>query len=78
MTDDASSVASSASSVPSTLSYASDCLRYELAKFGCNPGPVTSTTKRLYLKKLWKLKKANGEQDLLQRPVVPALEKYGE
>lgn len=56
---DISSAVSDVSSVPSAISYASDTLRTELTSFGYKPGPINKTTKRLYLKKLWRLKKAN-------------------
>jgi len=45
------------SSLPETFDYDSDTLRKELTVLGFNPGPITVTTKRVYLKKLHQLKK---------------------
>ncbi|KAL7026891.1 hypothetical protein ACKWTF_005216 [Chironomus riparius] len=39
------------------LDYDTDTLRKELKNFGDNPGPITKSTKKLYLKKLVKFKK---------------------
>jgi len=39
------------------LDYDTDALRKELRNFGDNPGPITKSTKKLYLKKLVKFKK---------------------
>ncbi|XP_070506582.1 ankyrin repeat and LEM domain-containing protein 1-like [Chironomus tepperi] len=39
------------------LDYDTDTLRMELKSFGDNPGPITKSTKKLYLKKLVKFKK---------------------
>lgn len=39
------------------LDYDTDTLRRELKNFGDNPGPITKSTKKLYLKKLVKFKK---------------------
>lgn len=50
-----SSIISTAISVP--LDYDTDTLRDELKSFGCNPGPITMTTKRLYLRRLFRYKK---------------------
>lgn len=50
-----SSIISTAISVP--LDYDTDALRDELKSFGCNPGPITTTTKRLYLRRLIRYKK---------------------
>lgn len=50
-----SSIISTAISVP--LDYDTDALRDELKSFGCNPGPITTTTKRLYLRRLFRYKK---------------------
>ncbi|KAJ4435497.1 hypothetical protein ANN_18113 [Periplaneta americana] len=44
-------------SVPSSLDYDTDTLREKLKDRGYIPGPITPTTKRLYLKKLIKLQK---------------------
>lgn len=54
------------STVPSTevtipLDYDTDDLRKELTMLGQPPGPITKNTKRLYLKKLIKYKRANVE-----------------
>lgn len=50
------------SSVPSThvdvpLEYDTDDMKRELTQFGDAPGPITKTTKKLYLKKLMKYKR---------------------
>lgn len=52
-------------SVPSTevtipLEYDTDDLRRELTMYGEPPGPITKSTKRLYLKKLIKYKRQSG------------------
>lgn len=51
------SFSSKISSLPDTFDYDSDTLRMELTTYGYVPGPITVTTKRLYLKKLYRLKK---------------------
>lgn len=50
-----SSIISTAISVP--LDYDTDALRDELKSFGCTPGPITKSTKRLYLRRLFRYKK---------------------
>lgn len=45
------------SSVPNSFVYDTDTLRKELTVRGCQPGPITVTTKRVYLKKLYHLTK---------------------
>lgn len=60
--EDSSSILSTVSSVPSAVSYGSDRLRNELTNLGFNPGPIVKTTKKLYLKKLWRLKKNNKDK----------------
>lgn len=52
-----SSFSSKISSLPETINYDTDTLRRELTARGYNPGPITVTTKRVYLKKLHQLKK---------------------
>lgn len=51
-----SSLSTTALSIP-PLDYDTDTLRKELKSFGQNTGPITKTTKKLYLKKLVKFKK---------------------
>lgn len=50
-----SSIISTAISVP--LDYDTDTLRDELKSFGVTAGPITTTTKRLYLRRLFRYKK---------------------
>lgn len=45
------------SSIPSVLDYDTDTLRRELTVRGEPPGPITKTTKRVYLRQLKRLKK---------------------
>lgn len=45
------------SSLPETIEYDTDSLRKELIAVGYSPGPITETTKRIYLKKLQQLKR---------------------
>lgn len=52
-----SCAASKASSLPSVIDYDTDTLRKELTIRGEPPGPITKTTKRVYLRQLKKLKK---------------------
>lgn len=52
-----SSMSSKVSSIPASIDYDSDTLRKELTSAGYNPGPITFTTKRVYLRKLMQLKK---------------------
>ncbi|XP_074037159.1 uncharacterized protein [Leptinotarsa decemlineata] len=51
------SFSSKMSSLPETFQYDADTLRRELTLHGYDPGPITVTTKRVYLKKLYKLTK---------------------
>lgn len=51
------SLSSKLSSLPETFDYDTDTLRTELTSLGFVPGPITFTTKKLYLKKLYRLKK---------------------
>lgn len=51
------SFSSKMSSLPETFDYDTDTLRTELTSLGFVPGPITFTTKKLYLKKLYRLKK---------------------
>lgn len=50
---------SSVSSLPLSVDYDTDNLRKELVTLGINPGPITTSTKKVYLKKLYNLKKEN-------------------
>nr|XP_022913973.1 ankyrin repeat and LEM domain-containing protein 1 [Onthophagus taurus] len=43
-------------SLPKTFDYDTDVLRKELKAQGFDPGPITKTTKRVYLKKLYHIK----------------------
>nr|CAI5845114.1 unnamed protein product [Callosobruchus analis] len=45
------------SSLPECFDYDSDRLRAELTSHGFEPGPITVTTKKVYLKKLYQLKR---------------------
>lgn len=47
------------------LDYDTDALRAELTLFGENPGPITKSTKKLYMKRLLKIKR-NPEKYLPQ------------
>jgi len=44
-------------SIPPSLDYDTDTLRRELKENGYIPGPIVPTTKRLYLKKLFRIQK---------------------
>lgn len=55
--NDVVSQSSKLSSLPTNFDYDSHTLRMELIQYGYPVGPVTDTTKRVYLKKLYKLKK---------------------
>jgi len=44
-------------SIPPSLDYDTDTLRRELKKNGYIPGPIVPTTKRLYLRKLFRIQK---------------------
>lgn len=48
---------SQSTNVTLPLDYETDTLRAELTIFGDPPGPITKTTKRLYLKRLMKYKR---------------------
>lgn len=48
---------SSGSSLPDSVEYDAELLRKELIALGYSPGPITNTTKRVYLLKLRQLKK---------------------
>ncbi|XP_044744644.1 ankyrin repeat and LEM domain-containing protein 1-like [Coccinella septempunctata] len=52
-----SSICSKLSSLPATADYDTDTLRKELTTHGYNPGPITFTTKRVYLRKLKQIRK---------------------
>lgn len=52
-----SATVSSESSLPITFDYDTDTLRKELTLEGFEPGPITPTTKRVYIKKLIELKR---------------------
>lgn len=53
---------SSNSSVPIPFDYDTDTLRRELTLEGFEPGPITNTTKRVYIKKLIELKRSSGSR----------------
>lgn len=57
------------SSLPETIDYDTDMLRKELTVRGYIPGPITVTTKRVYLKKLHQLKKYPALVNRETRPV---------
>lgn len=48
---------SGGSSLPESVEYDTDSLRKELTALGYSPGPITYSTKRVYLLKLQQLKK---------------------
>lgn len=50
------------------LDYDTDDLRKELTQFGEVPGPITKSTKRLYMKRLIKYKRKPAEAVALSRP----------
>lgn len=58
------SFSSKISSLPDTFDYDTDTLRMELTSHGFKPGPITKTTKKLYLKKLYRFKKQNPRPNL--------------
>uniref|UniRef100_V5G9M2 Ankyrin repeat and LEM domain-containing protein n=1 Tax=Anoplophora glabripennis TaxID=217634 RepID=V5G9M2_ANOGL len=64
-----SSFSSKMSSLPDTIDYDTDTLRKELIIRGYNPGPITVTTKSVYLKKLHQLKKYPALVSREPRPV---------
>ncbi|XP_050296832.1 ankyrin repeat and LEM domain-containing protein 1-like [Anthonomus grandis grandis] len=53
-----SNVSSNLSSLPPTFEYDNKTLRLELTALGYEVGPITETTKRLYLRKLYQFKKS--------------------
>nr|CAD7430542.1 unnamed protein product [Timema monikensis] len=53
------SLSSITSSVPASFVYDSDVLYEELERRGLNPGPITRTTKKVYLRKLYHHQKHN-------------------
>ncbi|KAE8746958.1 hypothetical protein FOCC_FOCC006378 [Frankliniella occidentalis] len=55
---DAPTATSDVSSVPASFSYDAVTLRKELVSFGEVVGPITSTTKKVYLRRLYRLKKS--------------------
>uniref|UniRef100_A0A1I8MXZ7 LEM domain-containing protein n=1 Tax=Musca domestica TaxID=7370 RepID=A0A1I8MXZ7_MUSDO len=55
--DGNTSMTSQSTNVTLPLDYETDTLRAELTIFGDPPGPITKTTKRLYLKRLMKYKR---------------------
>lgn len=63
------SVTSAMSSLPDIVEYDADTLRRELTLLGFEPGPITKTTKGVYMKKFYQLKK--------RHPVSIANEKQG-
>lgn len=50
-------IVSVASSLPTSVDYDDRTLRAELIRLGFTPGPIQSSTRKLYLKKLQALKK---------------------
>ncbi|XP_034237690.1 uncharacterized protein LOC117643117 [Thrips palmi] len=57
---DTRTIASDVSSVPASFLYDSIALRKELKSLGEDVGPITSTTKKVYLRRLYRLKKRNS------------------
>lgn len=57
---DAPTATSDVSTIPASFSYDTVTLRKELVAFGEVVGPITSTTKKVYLRRLYKLKKSNS------------------
>lgn len=57
---DTRTIASDVSSVPASFLYDSITLRKELKSLGEDVGPITSTTKKVYLRRLYRLKKKDG------------------
>lgn len=51
------SQSSKLSSLPASFDYDTDTLKTKLDQHGFTPGPITKTTKRVYLRKLYKLQK---------------------
>ncbi|KAJ1519136.1 hypothetical protein ONE63_011256 [Megalurothrips usitatus] len=56
---DAPTATTDISSVPASFCYDSVALRKELVSLGENVGPITTTTKKVYLRRLYRLKKKN-------------------
>lgn len=50
-------VTSQSTNITVPLDYETDTLRAELTAFGEPPGPITKTTKKLYIKRLIKYKR---------------------
>ncbi|KAK5648343.1 hypothetical protein RI129_003235 [Pyrocoelia pectoralis] len=51
------SQSSKLSSLPASFDYDANTLRHELTRYGFPAGPITKTTKRVYLRKLYRLQK---------------------
>lgn len=67
------SFVSSRNSLPDTLGYEdldAEAIKRELTLLGYNPGPITITTKRVYLKKLQQLKKLPKVVNPVDKSVV--------
>ncbi|KAG5881389.1 hypothetical protein JTB14_012006 [Gonioctena quinquepunctata] len=64
------SFSSKMSSLPETFEYDSDTLRKELTLYGYNPGPITLSTKRVYLKKLYHLKNSHGMNNFVNNSAL--------
>ncbi|KAF7268345.1 hypothetical protein GWI33_018498 [Rhynchophorus ferrugineus] len=68
-----STISSRRSTLPESLDYDTDTLRRELTQRGFPAGPITVTTKKVYLKKLYQLKKSpvlvNNAKDLPNKRV---------
>lgn len=59
-----SSVLSTEVTIP--LEYDTDNLRTELTQFGAPPGPISSTTKKLYMKRLMRFKRQAKKGQLIE------------
>ncbi|CAB3251197.1 unnamed protein product [Arctia plantaginis] len=57
-------IISVASSLPASVQYDDNTLRAELVRLGFTPGPIQSTTRSLYLKKLQALKKESRYENV--------------
>lgn len=57
-------IVSVASSLPASVQYDDNTLRAELVRLGFTPGPIQSTTRSLYLKKLQALKKESRYENV--------------
>ncbi|KAJ8962653.1 hypothetical protein NQ318_001047, partial [Aromia moschata] len=64
-----SSFSSKLSSLPDTVDYDIESLRKELTSHGYNPGPITVTTKRVYLKKTSPVKETSNLGQRNQDPL---------